>query len=155
MEDIQQRFRDQLDEMKRVWQPRLGMTSTAPKYNFSRLAAVQRIARGVTPGRNKTRVETLYEHLQDEINTLRSQAAENEYPMVLFSTGQGDAIQVGSIGFRNPDLIIFDGLDESNQRTRILAQAGAVQLTMKIVTVAADAPKPEVDFLFTGLQGEE
>lgn len=155
MEDIQQRFRDQLDEMKRVWQPRLGMGSTAPKYNFSRLAAVQRIARGVTPGSNKTRVETLYQHLQDEINTLRGQAGENEHPVVLFATGQGDSIQVGSIGYRNPDLIIFDGLDDSNQRTRVLAQAGAVQLVMKLVTVAADAPKPEVDFLFTGMQGDE
>lgn len=155
MEDIQQRFRDQLDEMKRAWQPRLGMGSTAPKYNFSRLAAVQRIARGVTPGRNKTRVETLYEHLQEEINTLRNQAGENEYPVVLVSTGQGETIQVGSIGYRNPDLIIFDGLDDSNQRTRTLAPAGVVQLTMKIITVAADAPKPEVDFLFTGVQGEE
>lgn len=153
MEDIQQRFRDQLDEMKRVWQPRLGIGSIAPKYDFSQLSSVQRIARGVVPGKNKTRVETLYEHLQDEINALRSQAGESEFPVVLFSASQGDVIQVGNIGYRNPDLIILDGLDESNQRTRVLAQAGAVQLTMKLVAAAA-AAKPEVDFLFTGNQGD-
>lgn len=153
MEEIQQRFRDQLDEMKRVWQPRLGMGSIAPKYDFSRLSAMQRVARNIAPGGNRTRVETLYGHIQEEINTLRSQAGEGEKLVVLLASTGGDVIQVGTIGYRNPDLLIVDGLDDSNHRTRVLAQAGAVQLTMKLVTMPAGTPEPEIDFLFIGDQG--
>ncbi len=153
MEEIQQRFRDQLDEMKRVWQPRLGLGSIAPKYSFSGLSAMQRVARNTASRPNRTRVETLYEHLQEEITALRAQAGENENLVVLVATTEGDVIQVGTIGYRNPDLLILDGLDDANHRTRVLAQAGSVQLTMKIVTTPPDAPKPEIDFLFIGDQG--
>jgi hypothetical protein len=153
MEEVQRRIREGIDEVKRDWQPKLAGSSTAPKFNFSKLAAVPRAARSIVTGRNLTRVETLYTHIQEEIDTLRGQLSANEQPVVLFPTGLGATIQVGSIGYRNPDLLIVEGLDDNNQRTRILAQAGSAQFVLRVVSVAADAQQPAADFQFSGNLG--
>jgi len=154
VEEVQRRIREGIDEVKRDWQPKLTGSAGAAKFNFSRLAAVPRAARSVVAGRNLTRVETLYMHIQEEIDTLRSQLGENEQPVVLYPVGNGSMIQVGNIGYRNPDLIVLDGLDESNQRTRVLAPAGAVQLTIKVVQATPETPQPATDFQFSGNTGE-
>jgi hypothetical protein len=148
MEDMQRRFRDELDAMKQRWGGALTLQRVTPKYSFAGLGSIQRLTRAT--GRNATRVEVLYEHLQEEFATLGSQAGEGEYPVALYGTGDGDVVQVGSIGYRNPDLLVIEGVDEANQRTRVLAQAGSAQFVLKLVKAAPDANKPATDFTFMG-----
>jgi len=153
VEDMQRRLRDELDTIKQSWGSRLSSGSIAPKYNFTRLAPFQRMAHGAGTGRNATRVETLYEHLRDEISTWQTQVGEGEHLAVLFITPSGDVVQVGSISYRNPDMVIIEGVDDADQRSRILAPAGTIQLVMKIMKAGPDAANPSTDFQFGGQQG--
>lgn len=151
MEEMQRKLRDELDAIRQSWGSRIGSGSVAPKYDFSRLGPIRRFAQAAT-GRNATRVETVYEHLQQEIHDWQAQAGENEHLVVLAATGMGETIQVGNISFRNPDLLILEGVDDANQRARILAPAGAAQLVMKIVKTEPGTPQPSVAFQFGGQQ---
>ena len=153
VEEMQRRLRDELDIIKQSWGSRLGTGSSAPKYNFTRLAPFKRIASGAGTGRNASRVETLYEHVQEEIGAWQAQVGEGEYLAVLFITARGDMVQVGNISYRNPDLLIIEGVDDADQRSRILAPAGSVQLIMKIMKAGPDAASPSTDFQFGGQQG--
>lgn len=151
MEEMQRKLRDELDAIKQSWGARLGSGPVGPLYNFSRLAPFQRVAPGTS--RNASRVETLYEHLQEEISAWQAQVGADEHLVVLFMTTGGDVFQVGSIGYRVPDLLVIEGVDASNQRSRILAPAGTAQLLMKIMTSSPDTAQPATDFEFSGPQG--
>src|SRR3989337_542689 len=131
MEEMQRKFRDELDAIRQSWGARLGSGSTVPRYDFSRLPPFQRIARAA--GGHATRAEMIYEHLQEEIRQWQAQAGEGEYLVGFAGATPVDMIQVGNISYRNPDLLILEGVDDAGQRTRILAPAGTVQLIMKIV----------------------
>lgn len=150
MEEMQRRFRDEFDAIKQSWGSRSGTGSAGLKYDFSKLPPFQRIAHGAGTSRNASRAETLYEHVQDEIRAWQAQAGDGEFLTVQFVTTRGDVIQVGNISYRNPDLLILEGVDDTNQRSRVLAPAGAVALIMKIVKAEPGASPPSIAFQFSG-----
>ena len=150
MEEMQRRLRDEIDTIKQSWGSRVGTGTVAPKYNFSRLAPIRRFAQGA--GRSVSRVEMLYEHLQEEVANWQAHAGADEFVTVLYITARGDVVQVGSIGYRTPDLLVIEGVDDTNQRTRVLVPAGTAELMLKIMKAAPDAAGPSTDFVFSGEQ---
>jgi hypothetical protein len=150
MEEMQRKFRDELDAIRQSWGARLGSGSVTPRYDFSRLPPFQRIARAA--GGHATRAEMIYEHLQEEIRHWQAQAGNDEYLVVSAGATPVDIIQIGNISYRNPDLLILEGVDDTGQRTRILAPAGTVQLVMKIVKAKGEESEPSVAFQFGGQQ---
>src|SRR5687768_13163572 len=142
MEEMQRKFRDELDAIRQSWGARLGSGSVTPRYDFSRLPPFQRIARAA--GGHGTRVEMIYEQLQEEIRHWQAQAGNDEYLVVSAGATPVDIIQIGNISYRNPDLLILEGVDDTGQRTRILAPAGTVQLVMKIVKAKGEESEPSV-----------
>ncbi len=83
--------------------------------------------------------ERLIQHIRHE----ESQLQDDENLAVIYYNRQGQTIQVNSLGFSNPHLIIICSLDIQGYASRILTHMESVELTVMRFKRRPEEPKKE------------
>lgn len=73
------------------------------------------------------------------LDAFEKELDEGELTQAFFVAPTGETLDVEGFGSALPDLIYFDGRDDSGHRTRTIVPSGAASLTLKAV------PAPEHD----------
>lgn len=83
-----------------------------------------------TTGSNESLASQFVEKVKAQEESFAKTVAEDElYSMVLIMH-DGSIISIDNIGFEDPDMIVIEGVNEGNQKLKVLVQMYGIQLIL-------------------------
>lgn len=101
------------------------------------------LARQKVEEKHNNSASGFFEKLMRQIQDEESQLQEDENLAVFYYNKGGQVIQINSIGFSNPHLIILCSLDTQGNAYRILTHMESVELTVMRFKRQPEEPKKE------------
>ena len=90
--------------------------------------------------------DTFYEQLRVNIESMQKKIKKNEQLLIYCNAG-GQPILVTSIGFQNPSMIIFHGLDSMGNECAVLSHMTSVQLIVRVIKVEGPQKSRRIGFM--------
>lgn len=103
----------------------------------------EKFARQISEEKHNNSASGFFERLIEHIRHEESQLQDDENLAVIYYNRQGQTIQVNSLGFSNPHLIIICSLDIQGHASRILTHMESVELTVMRFKRRPEEPKKD------------
>jgi hypothetical protein len=102
---------------------------------------------GIQLPENYKLADTFYDQLRRNIEQLQKSLKKKEQLLIYFYTSPNEPILVTSIGFQNPYMMIFHGIDAMGNECAVLSHMLSVQLILRVVKIEDRKKKRRIGFL--------
>ena len=91
--------------------------------------------------------DTFYDQLRKNIEEIQKNVKKKEQLLIYYYPSPNEPILVTSIGFQNPYMMIFHGIDAMGNECAVLAHMLSVQLILRVVKIGDQKKKRKIGFL--------
>ncbi len=99
------------------------------------------------PPKDYRLADTFHDHLEESIRHEEDDLQEGEAIVALCYLPNGDVIQVLEIGYHNPYLMRFYGVDAQGNNSTVLVAMQSVQLVVKTIKLEPEQERRRIGFV--------
>ncbi|MEM9578490.1 MAG: DUF6173 family protein [Pseudomonadota bacterium] len=110
----------------------------------ARNAAAQPLlkAMGATPAEKKSPAKWAYERLILYIRNFEEQLDASQEVAMGFTGGDAGVLRIEGMGYFDPDIITFYGVDSAGSRTQLVQHVSQLNVLLRALPKAAEKPEP-------------